>query len=282
MNNLRILDVSIDAIRTDDALVKIGQLMNKRSASIITTTNTEFIMQAQNSPEFKSILNKESSLNLPDGIGILWAARFDKVKIPSNPTLAYPFLVLTWLFFIFLIPFGRNFFKNPIPEKISGSDFIWPLARFAAEKKYRLFLLGGAPTIAERAALKLQTDIYGLNISGVYSGKADEIDAIVNAVNKSKAEILLVAFGSPKQEIWLKNNLKKTCCKLGIGLGGTFDFIAGAQNRAPIWMQRGGLEWLYRLIMQPTRLKRQINIPIFMWRVLMHKLQECQKDIKQA
>lgn len=272
MKRVKVLDVQIDCIRTDEAISKIDELMNKYAHSIITTTNTEFIMQAYRSSIFRDILNNDSRLNIPDGIGVLWAARFDAVKTPSNKYLAYPYLTLIWLFFIILIPFTRKFFRNPIPEKISGADFIWPLCRLASEKKYRVFLLGGAPTIAERTALKLQTEIVDLRISGMYSGKASEIDEIVAAVNKSKADILLVAFGAPKQEIWLKNNLKKTCCKLGVGLGGTFDFIAGANTRAPLMIQRCGLEWLFRLVLQPSRIKRQINIPIFMWLVLINRL----------
>ncbi len=277
MTRIDILDVKIDRVSHQEAMDKIAILMTKNH-SIITTTNTEFVIEAQKNKEFRDILNNTSKLNLADGVGILWAAKFNALKLPKNPLLAQIYICFAWIGLIIIIPFAKKTISSILPEKISGADFIWPLARFAAENKYRLFLLGGAPTIAERTALKLQTDIYDLRIGGVYSGQASEVEEILSAINKSKADILLVAFGAPKQEIWLSKYLKKTCCKLAIGVGGTFDFIAGAKSRAPHWMQRSGLEWLFRLYKEPSRIKRQLSIPKFMWRVLIHRLKTVSKS----
>jgi N-acetylglucosaminyldiphosphoundecaprenol N-acetyl-beta-D-mannosaminyltransferase len=210
-------------------------------------------------------------LNIPDGVGVLWAAWFSSLKFSKNYASIIP-IFLTWLGSILLIPFYPRLFREPLPERIPGSDFIWPIVRLAAEKKYRVFLLGGAPTIAERVALKLQTVIPDLRIAGVHSGGPKESEEIVECINKSRADIVIVAFGAPKQEKWLHKYLPKTYCKIGIGLGGTFDFIAGTRKRAPIFFQKTGLEWLYRLIQEPKRIKRQLAIPILMGKVLAEKI----------
>ncbi len=274
MEKIDILGVKIDNLDEQEAISKAEELIQKDGHSLLCTPNSEFIIRSQNDADFRDILNRTSKLNLADGIGLLWAAKFNSLHLPEQPFLRNVCAVLLWIFSIILIPFYPRWFKNPLKVKISGSDFIWPLCQLATDKKYRVFLLGGAPTIAERVALKLQTDIFGLRIAGVHSGSPKETEEIIQAINKSKADIILVAFGSPKQEVWLKRNLNKTCCKIGMGVGGAFDFIAGVRPRAPYLMQKLGLEWLFRLIIEPSRIKRQLAIPKFMWLVLISKLKE--------
>lgn len=268
---VNILGVKIDAIKRSDLDERLTQIFASKSKSLIFTPNTEFIMCAQKDKEFMSTLNS-SSINLPDGIGLLWAAKFDSLKTIKVSVLSQIVSFLLWIVTIFSIIFYPKFIKKPIPERISGSDFIWPLSRFAAKNQLKIFLLGGASTIAERAALKLQTDIYGLKIAGVSSLDPKDRDQALSLINKSKADILLVAYGAPKQEIWLKNNLKETCCKLGVGVGGTFDFLAGIRRRAPRFMQIIGLEWLYRLILEPKRFRRQLSVPKLGIKMLINKL----------
>ena len=232
------------------------------------------VIRAQSDPELKDILNKKSKLNLADSVGLLWAAKFDSLPLPKDLILKKITIVLQWIITLIMLPILPRWFKKPIVDRISGSDFVWPLAKLAAKEKYRIFLLGGAATVAERAALKLQTDIYDLRIAGVSSGSPDDTNEIVEVINKSRADILLVAFGSPKQEIWLNRNLARTCCKIGMGIGGTFDFIAGEKKRAPLWMRKTGLEWFFRLVHEPSRFKRQLSIPKFMWIVLANRLKK--------
>lgn len=271
----KILGVKVDQISLLDAEAKIKQFVESNQKSIVTTVNTEFVMRAQGDRQFQDIINNQSRLNLSDSFGILWAGYFLSLKPPKDKYLKFFYLVLLWKLSIFLMPIAPKFFKSAIKEKISGSDFIWSIARIAAQNKYKLFLLGGAPTIAERAALKLQTDIYDLRVAGAYPGDMTKpTEEIVDAINKSKADILLVCLGSPLQENWLAQNLSKTVCKVGVGLGGTFDFIAGERQRAPLWMQRSGLEWLFRLLTDPTRFKRQLVLPKFTWRVLREKFKQ--------
>jgi len=268
-----ILGVKIDAIKKSELNEKLTQIFAFKRKSLIFTPNTEFIITAGQDDEFRRTLNS-SSINIPDGVGLLWAAKFDSLKVPKTPIIKQIVIFLLWIISIFSIVFYPKFLRKPIPERISGADFVWPLAKFAAENKLKLFLLGGASTIAERAALKLQTDIFGLNISGVSSLDPKDREEILELINKSKADILLVAYGAPIQEIWLKNNLKETCCKLGVGLGGTFDFLAGTRRRAPSWMRAIGLEWLFRLILDPRRMKRQLAIPNLGIKMLAKKLSE--------
>jgi N-acetylglucosaminyldiphosphoundecaprenol N-acetyl-beta-D-mannosaminyltransferase len=267
-----VLGVKVDNITKAGATLKLGELMELKSPSIICTPNVEFIVNAQTDEVLKKILNDESKLNLADGYGVLWSAKYLSIKLPKQKWLKIPLAIIIWVFSLIFLPLFVRLKKEPLSEKISGSDFIWDIAAFAAKNNHKLFLLGAAPTIAERTALRLQTDILGLKVGGVHSGRAEEYESIIEAINKSRADILLVAFGAPKQEKWLSTHLKKTCCKIGIGLGGSFDFIAGTQTRAPRWVQNIGFEWLYRLIKEPSRLKRQSAVPKMMWLTLLEKI----------
>ncbi|HOX41426.1 MAG TPA: WecB/TagA/CpsF family glycosyltransferase [bacterium] len=267
-----ILGIKISTLTLAKTEQAFFDFMKEGGKSLLATPNVEFIMKAQKDKGFKKILNEKSRLNLPDGFGMLWAARFLSLSAPGSAGIKQIIILLQWLGSIILIPFAPGFFKKPIPEKISGADFVWNIAKIAAKNKYRIFLLGGAPTVAERAALKLQTDIIDLRIAGVHSGTPEQSREIVEAVNRSKADILLVAFGAPKQEKWLAQYLDRTCAKVGIGVGGTFNFIAGTKQRAPKWMRESGLEWFHRLIIEPSRIRRQLAIPKFMWLVLLDKV----------
>ena len=271
MSSINILNVKIDPVRANDVESLLCEIANQSTPGLICTPNTEFIMLAQKNKVFCEILNN-SSLNLPDGIGVLWAAKFNTFNEISTPVLRQILILLEWLFSIIIIPIFPHFFHTPIPERLSGSDFIWQVAEFASKNKYRVFLLGGGATIAERTALALQTKIPELRIAGVHSGGIEDTREIIESINKTKSDIVLVAFGAPKQEKWLSENLIKTRCKFGVGLGGTFDFIAGTRKRAPMWMRKSGLEWLHRLIHEPLRIKRQMALPRFMFAILKSKL----------
>ncbi len=272
MPKIEILNVKVDNVDASQIFLKLNGFLNDKKPALICTPNTEMVILAQEDSEFKEILNNRSKLNLPDGFGLLWAAKFNTLPAPNLIILREIIIFIEWLFSILIIPIAPRFFNNPIRERIAGADFIRTIAKFAADQRLRVFLLGGAPTVAERTALQLQTEIPDLKISGVHSGKADETSEIIGAINKSRSDILLVAFGAPKQEKWLAENLKKTKCKIGIGLGGSFDFVAGVRKRAPKWMQKSGLEWLFRLYSEPSRIKRQLALPKFIWLILINRL----------
>jgi len=273
MSKANILGIKIDKFTLSEAVLKLDDLLARKRQAIICTPNTEMIMLSKKDAELKDILNNRSSMNLADGFGLLWAAKFDSLPRPENYFLRIFVVTIEWVLSIIFIPIIPSFYRKPIPEKISGSDFVFEIVKFAVKNNLKVFLLGGGPTIAERTALELQTKTPELKIAGVYSGSSNNNVEILKAIEKSRADILLVAFGAPKQEKWLAENLKKTNCKIGIGLGGTFDFISGVKNRAPIWMQKSGLEWLFRLSREPSRIKRQMALPKFLWTCLTRKLQ---------
>jgi len=272
-NRFNLFDIPIDTDKKDVMITKIESFLEGSKKHQICTVNSEFIIFSQKDDIFKKIL-LNSSLNLADGFGVMWASKFIDLKINNSGLAKIILVIIYWLVYIIRIPFTPSFFKHPIQERITGSDFIWDIAHIAAKNHSRIFLLGGAPTIAERTALILQTKIPNLHVSGVHSGNPSQTEEIIEAINKSKASILMVAYGMPKQEYWIYNNLNRTNCKIAIGVGGTFDFIAGTRRRAPKWMQKTGLEWLYRLIKEPRRIIRQLSIPHLMIKVLKYKINE--------
>lgn len=222
-----ILGVKIDNLDFKAVMAEITRFLNKDGLHQIATINPEFVMAAQKDAEFKNILNNVD-LAVPDGIGLQWAAKFLRLKIG---------------------------------ERLTGVDLTWEIAKLAAEGGYSIYLLGAKEGIAAQAAQKLKIVYPNLTIAGVYAGKPDE-KGLVSQINQTKADILLVAFGAPKQEKFIYENHHKLTVKLAMGVGGTFDYIAGAATRAPKWIRTLGLEWLYRLICQPRRLGRIITATI--------------------
>ena len=266
------MGVKIDSLTKEEALSSIDEMVLKSRPSLITTPNTEMIIKAQSNDNFRDVLNDKSSLNLPDSYGLLWAGRFQTLWAPKIVVLREIVIFLEWVISIIALPFASKSFHYPVKTKLSGSDFIWDLSKLAAAKKYRVFLFGGESTVAEQAALRLQTEILGLRIGGMMSGDISKTEEVIEAVRRSRSEILLVCLGAPLQEEWLVDNLKRTGAKVGVGLGGTFDFVARVVPRAPEWMQHAGLEWLFRLTIEPKRLARQLALPKFMFLMLIDRL----------
>jgi N-acetylglucosaminyldiphosphoundecaprenol N-acetyl-beta-D-mannosaminyltransferase len=194
-------------------------------------------MVARHDPNFFNILNR-ADLCVPDGIGLLWAARH---------------------------------LGHPLLERVTGSDGVPKIAERAAKTGWRLFLLGAAPGVADKAADVLRQRYPGVNIVGTYSGSPapDEEDSMVEWVNASHADILFVAYGAPEQDKWIARNLPRLNVAMAMGIGGSLDFIAGVLPRAPLWMQHAGLEWLFRLYLQPWRIKRMLRLPRFVLAVLL-------------
>jgi heptosyltransferase-2 len=233
---LTILGVPVDALTFGDLLDRIGSWVGGKSARQICTVNPEFVMTAQRDVNFFNILNRVD-LCIPDGVGLLWAARR---------------------------------LGHPLPERVTGSDGVPLIAERAAREGWRLFLLGAAPGVAEKAAHVLCERYPGLQIAGTYAGSpaAEEEDAIVQRVNASRADILLVAYGAPNQDKWIARNLPRLQVGVAMGIGGALDFIAGTAARAPVWMRQAGIEWLHRLIHQPWRWRRMLKLPLFVLAVL--------------
>lgn len=272
---INILGVPIDSFTREESVRFIDQKLDSKKPIFITTVNAEFIFRALSDEKVFDML-RNSTINLADGVGILWAAKFLSLKLPSGKlsrNIVGFFKLLSSLAAIIIYP---KYLTKPIPERISGSDFIWDLSKFAVTKNFKIFLLGGEPTVPEQAALKLQTDIYNLKVAGTYQGspKPEDESKILDLIKKDKPDILFVAYGVPAEELWLERNLGKSGAKIGIGVGGTFDFLAGRRKRAPKFFRTIGLEWLWRLIIEPRRYRRQSALPKLVWKVFTYKLNQ--------
>ena len=234
--SILILGIPIHDVTPSETLDLIGGYVTEKTPHQICTVNPEFIMTAQNDAEFRRVLN-QSTLNTPDGVGVLWAARRR----------------------------GQRF-----RERVGGSDLVAQIADRAAVTGWKIFLLGAAEGVAVQAAVKLQQRYPTINIVGTFAGSPafDQEDSIVARIQSAAPDILLVAYGAPRQDKWLARNLARTGAAVGIGIGGSLDHIVGKQKRAPKWVQRLWLEWLYRLIQEPRRWRRQLALPRFVWRIL--------------
>ncbi len=236
-SRIHILDLPVDAVTYTEWVDLIEAWVASDTFHHVCTINPEFMMIARGDPNFFNILQR-ADLCIPDGVGLLWAARH----------------------------LGR-----PLPERVTGSDGVPKVAERAAQKGWRLFLLGAAPAVAEKAAEVLRQKYAGLQIVGTFSGSpaAEEEDALVERVNASHADIVFVAYGAPEQDKWIARNSPRLTVKMAMGVGGSLDFIAGVVPRAPLWMQRMGLEWLFRLYLQPWRIGRMLRLPRFVLTVLL-------------
>lgn len=235
-----ILGIPVHAVTMDQTVALVEGYMVAPRLHQIATVNPEFIMAAQDDGEFRRVL-READLCLPDGVGLLYAAR-------------------------------RH--GHRLPERVPGSELVYRLAERAAERGWPLFLLGAAPGVAEEAADILSARYPGLRVAGCHAGSPDaaENDTIVARVNASGATLLYVAYGAPRQDKWIARNRDAlTTVRVAIGVGGSLDFVTGRAVRAPRWMQRLGLEWLHRLIKEPWRWRRMLALPRFAWRVLWNK-----------
>lgn len=156
------------------------------------------------------------------------------------------------------------------PENLNGSDFTPRLLKLAAVERWRIFLYGGKPGVAEAAGEKLTAEIPGLSVVGICDGYTHESPEVVRQVLVSGADVIVVALGQPTQELWLDEHLESTGCQLGLGVGALLDFVSGHVVRAPGWMNRLGVEWIFRLLQEPGRLWRRylVGNPLFVLRAL--------------
>ena len=244
---ISILGVNVDKITLKDAEERVKSFLNSNTTNTIYTPNTEIVMEARNNQELKSLLNK-GDLVIPDGIGLVYAS---KIK------------------------------KKPLLERVAGSDLSMRILDIANDEGHSIFILGGKPGVAQIATENIKKKYPNIDIAGYHHGyfkgthighrNHEEENEVINIINKAKPDIVFVGLGAPKQEQWIDENKEKLNCKVIIGNGGTVDIIAGTVKRAPEVYQRLGLEWLYRLLKDPRRIKRQIVLPKFVLIVLFSK-----------
>jgi len=233
-----ILGISFTNAREDEVLEYILLGLEKdRQKYFIVTPNPEILILSRNDTNYKKILNS-AKIALPDGIGVMIAGKI---------------------------------LNKELKEKITGVDLVESLCRAVEEKPITVGFLGGGPAVAEQTAECLKRKLPNLKV--VFAARGDPDEKTVSLLKDSKKEIdiLFVAFGSPKQEIWIYENLEKLPVKVVIGVGGAFDFISGKIKRAPAFIRNMGFEWLFRLIYQPWRAKRQFALVEFIFLVLQER-----------
>ena len=233
---IKILGVPVHPYTMKGAVEKILERVSQSKKTFVVTANAEIIMMGQSDDEYMEILNN-AALVLPDGAGTVWAGR----------KLGYE-----------------------VPERVAGYDLFLNLMTEAAQMKLKVFFFGSAPGVAEEAKQKCEMLYPGVSIVGCRDGYFKEEDnlAIVEEINNSGADLLFVALGAPKQEKWLAKFQDILKPPLLMGIGGSFDVVAGKMERAPKWMQDASLEWLFRLYKQPSRLGRMLVLPKFVIKVL--------------
>lgn len=244
MKKIDIMGTRINNVTMDETVKVCEKKIANDEQFVVYTPNTEFVMMAKNDEEFKDLLNK-SDLNIPDGIGLIYAA---KIK------------------------------KHPLKEKVAGYDLTVNLIKLANEKGLKIYFVGGKPGVAEKAAQNIKKDYPNVNIVGVSDGYFkgthlgmqghEEEKKIIDDINDKAPDMLFVGFGAKKQEQWIEYNKNLINAKIIVGNGGTVDGLAGEVKRAPDIYIKLGLEWFYRLMKEPKRIKRQMLLPQFMLKVI--------------
>lgn len=232
-----ILGVGVHRIDVEGTLAQIASWIATARADAkarcrqICTVNPEFVVDARRNPEFAAALQR-ADLRVPDGVGIVWAARLQGVRLA---------------------------------ERVTGSDGIYALCQRAAREGWRVYFLGAAPGVAERAAEILSGLYPGLPVAGTYAGNPDDASwpEIARRLAAAQPDVLFVAYGHPRQDLWIDRHRSELPAVVAMGVGGAFDFVAGVTRRAPAWMRRLGLEWLHRLIREPWRWRRMAKLPVF-------------------
>jgi N-acetylglucosaminyldiphosphoundecaprenol N-acetyl-beta-D-mannosaminyltransferase len=219
----------------DAALDRIEQFVDAGGHHLVATVNPEFVMRARSDQDFARVL-ESADLCLADGSGVVWAARRQGCAMR---------------------------------EPVTGVDLIPPLAALCARRGFRIFLLGAAPGVANDLADRLRVEHPELEVEA-HAGTPDpSADAATLALIRAhKPQVLLVAYGHPKQELWIDRMRESLGVAVAMGVGGSFDYLTGRIPRAPTWMRRAGLEWLFRLVRQPWRVRRMAVLPIYALRVL--------------
>jgi N-acetylglucosaminyldiphosphoundecaprenol N-acetyl-beta-D-mannosaminyltransferase len=240
-----------------EVLDRIAFRLRGDRAFFFVTLNPEMILESKRNPHFHSVLNQADVLT-PDGTGILWAAAY--LERPFRR--AMPARLLQIIGSLLLIPFHHRGSYGPLRRRVTGADLLPCAMRRAAEEGWKVFFLGAAPGVAMKAADYFRRLYPTLEIAGAYAGTPDpaEDHLIREKINASGAQLLFVAYGCPRQEVWIARNLPYLrSVKVAVGIGGSFDFYAGRIRRAPRVFRLLGLEWLWRLMREPSRFNRICN-----------------------
>lgn len=235
----KIYGVPIDIVNLEGAFEWFKQLLDRSGCSFICTPNTEIVMAAKDDEELKNVL-KTSDMNIPDGIGLIIASKLHKLGLI---------------------------------ERVTGVDLMQEILEFCDYSRKSIYILGGKPGVAEMAIENIKDKYVNINVKGYRDGyfKEDDEKGVIETINNLAPDVLFVCLGAPKQEKWMYKHRKNLNVKVAMGVGGGVDIWAGTVKRAPKIFIALGLEWFYRLIKEPWRIKRMMNLPKFMIQVLRSK-----------
>lgn len=241
-NKVTVLGVSFDRVTLEEAYQKFKSLLKTGGFHYIVTPNPEIVMKAQKDSRYRNVL-AGAALTLPDGIGIV---------------------------------IGTKFRKNKITQRVPGFEFTSEILRHAVSEGYRIFLIGGKPGVALDAKSNLEKAYPGIQVVGAEHGyfQKEEEPEMVKAILDSGANVILSAMGAPRQEYFLFDHKEEFQDAIGIGVGGTLDVLAGRVERAPEFYQKIGMEWLYRMVKEPVRLKRAGALPLFLLKAFTERSKE--------
>lgn len=247
MDSIKIFGVKIHNTTLEDVTILLRQYLKGDKLSVIYTPNTEIVMAAKEDEDLKNLLNR-ADLIIPDGIGLIYGSRIK---------------------------------KKPLKERVTGFDTSMKLLDIANENSYSIFLLGGKEGVSKRASENIKSDYPNIKIAGYHNGyfkgshlgivDSHEEKEILETINEANPDIIFVGLGFPMQENWIDANKDRLNSRVIIGNGGVMDILAGNAKRAPEFYQKSGLEWLYRLMQNPSRIKRQMALPKFMLQILFGK-----------
>lgn len=244
MEKINVLGVPVDKVNMNEALNKAINLIENKTRSVIYTPNSEIVMMAR---EDEKLLNaiKESDLIIPDGIGLVLASKI---------------------------------IKKPLEERVTGIDLMENILQYCHKENKSIYIIGGKPGTADKAGKNIKEKYPNIDVVGTYHGyfKGQHIGQegheeeirVLNEINSLKPDVLFVAFGAPKQELWIQRYRNEIDTNLFMGVGGSVDVYAGEVDRAPEIYQKLGLEWFYRLVKEPWRYKRMMALPKFVIEVL--------------
>lgn len=250
---VNLLDTWIDKVDTAEACNRIQEFVRSGIPQQIVTVNLDFLRLAVRDRSFRDLINT-SSLVVPDGMPLIWASRV---------------------------------LGDPLPERVAGVDLVRECARLADRHHYRIFLLGAAPGVADRAANVLRTHYPSLHVAGTHSPTSldeEQDEMTLRRIRAAEPDMLFVAFGAPRQDHWIRKHMQALGVPVSMGVGGAFDMLSGRIDRAPEWMQQTGMEWLYRFGREPGRLWKRYfvhDLPIFM-RLMAHATTSAPADMSLA
>ena len=236
---IEIMGVPVDMVNYEEAMDRFKVFVEEEGVSLIVTPNSEIVVNAGENPELMDAI-RQAEMVIPDGIGLVYASKI---------------------------------LGHPLEERVTGIDFLGKSLEYLAETGKTAFLFGSKPGIAEKAAARMEEAYPGLKICGTRNGyfKEEEEEEILREINEAAPDLLCVALGSPKQELFVLKYKDRLNAKAAIGVGGSLDVWSGDLKRAPEFYRKHGLEWLYRLIQEPSRYKRMAALPLFMLKVIFSK-----------